>query len=364
MNKFRNKNCGFLIHEKRDSYKLKIYSQRPLFRNFLQEFIALSAISIKYHSSRGTQRKYYLCPSSVVSRYRGRSIRSQIFSLGKWPASQSRRLRQSTKTSAGARSNVESYWYLSRRNPRSSRCLPVKWVNKSSGVIHLSRSAAAEGIVATRRIRDRERRKRTEEDAIAGFKFVRRVYQHALAGALGPAWTLFLSFVLVFFKGNGDARDKAARRIGRGISRIWEVDVNCERCRQKGRRERTHNSRHVESDKWIYGWWYHHIIMQLWCKSWYRIRVYLIKDRGCRYYLSFITHAEYNCILKREIFTRAENRRSMRARIPFTTANRQSALANIILSREFSSLRPFLVFWAKEITLSARCSLKMITRRM
>jgi len=40
------------------------------------------------------------------------------------------------------------------------------------------------------------------------------------------------------------------------------------------------------------------------------------------------------------------------------------ALANIILSREFSSLRPFLDFWAKEITLSARCSLKMITRRM
>lgn len=86
-----------------------------------------------------------------VLRYHGRSVRSQIFSLGKWLASQSRKLRQSTKTSAGARSNVESYRYLSRRNPRSSQCLPVKWVNKSSGVIHLSRSTA-EGIVATRRI--------------------------------------------------------------------------------------------------------------------------------------------------------------------------------------------------------------------
>jgi len=141
-----------------------------------------------------------------VSRYRGRSIRSQIFSLGKWPTSQSRKHCQSTKTSAGARFNVESYRYLSRRNPRSSQCLLVKWVNKSSDVIHLSRSAAAEGIVAMRRIRDRGARIRREEvtaDAIVGFKFVRRVYQHALVGAhLVQHRMLFLSFVLVFLKGN------------------------------------------------------------------------------------------------------------------------------------------------------------------
>lgn len=140
-----------------------------------------------------------------VSRYRGRFIRSQIFSLGKWPPSQSRKHCQSTKT-AGVRSNVESYRYLSRRNPRSSQCLLVKWVNKSSGVIHLSRSAAAEGIVAMRRIRDRGARIRREEataDAIMGFKFVRRVYQHALAGAhLVQRRMLFLSFVLVSSKGN------------------------------------------------------------------------------------------------------------------------------------------------------------------
>lgn len=74
-------------------------------------------------------------------------------------------------------------------------------------MIHLSRGAAAavEGIVATRRIRDRGARIRREQeeataDAIAGFEFVRRVYQHALAGAHLVRRELFLPFVLASFQ--------------------------------------------------------------------------------------------------------------------------------------------------------------------
>lgn len=128
----------------------------------------------------------------------------------------------------GLVSNVESYRYLSRRNPRSSQCLPVKWVNKSSGVIHLSRSAAAEGIVATRRIqgsrstdpereRKRARRKRPPRapsrdlNSSDGF-----ISMHWPARTWSGVETLFLSSVLLFPR-SGDARDKAAaRRIGRG----------------------------------------------------------------------------------------------------------------------------------------------------
>lgn len=45
-----------------------------------------------------------------------------------------------TKTARARRLVLESYRYLSRRNPQSSQCLLVKWVNKSSSVIHLNHS--------------------------------------------------------------------------------------------------------------------------------------------------------------------------------------------------------------------------------
>lgn len=81
----------------------------------------------------------YTLVSQYCQDYRGRSIRSQVFSLGKW-SDRNHESRRSAREHGGSIRSAESYRHLSRRNPQSLQCLLVKWVNKSSGVIHLNRS--------------------------------------------------------------------------------------------------------------------------------------------------------------------------------------------------------------------------------
>lgn len=68
----------------------------------------------------------------------------------------------------------------------------------------------------------RKWRKRPATNAVAGFKFVRRVYQHALAGAhlVRRVNAIPIRPSRFLYRRSGDARDKAAaRRIGSGLEK-------------------------------------------------------------------------------------------------------------------------------------------------
>ncbi|KAL0111866.1 hypothetical protein PUN28_013218 [Cardiocondyla obscurior] len=108
-------------------------------------------MQLRFTNTRVSSNK--IIRNSVVSlQHRDRARFTPARELKITSTKQSAEIAKSCRGLPWARSNVESYRYLSRRNPPSSQCLPVKWVNKSFGVIHLSRSAAAKGIVATRKI--------------------------------------------------------------------------------------------------------------------------------------------------------------------------------------------------------------------
>lgn len=120
---------------------LAIFPMTIVKRNLLQfiiEFTISQIIGERQRNARATKILFMLeLPSVPRAIHQITNILARkIASIAITKAAGARKT-----STAGARSGVESYRYLSRRNPRSSQCLLVKWVNKSSGVIHLSRSA-------------------------------------------------------------------------------------------------------------------------------------------------------------------------------------------------------------------------------